>query len=44
MFDLVIEYGVKNVVVFLMDKVCYFINVMGISKVMMEKVVIVKGC
>lgn len=38
-----ITYGVKNVVVLSTDKAAYPINAMGISKAMMEKVVIAKG-
>lgn len=38
-----IEHGVKNVVVLSTDKAAYPINAMGISKAMMEKVVIAKG-
>ena len=38
-----IEHGVKNVVVLSTDKAAYPINAMGISKALMEKVVIAKG-
>ena len=38
-----IEHGVKKVVVLSTDKAAYPINAMGISKAMMEKVVIAKG-
>ena len=38
-----ITHGVKNVVVLSTDKAAYPINAMGISKAMMEKVVIAKG-
>jgi UDP-N-acetylglucosamine 4,6-dehydratase/5-epimerase len=41
--DSAIEHGVKNVVVLSTDKACYPINVMGISKAMMEKVAIAKA-
>ena len=38
-----IKYNVKNVVVLSTDKACYPINAMGISKAMMEKVMIAKS-
>jgi len=38
-----VQHNVKNVVVLSTDKACYPINVMGISKAMMEKVAIAKG-
>lgn len=41
--DSAIEYGVKRVVVLSTDKACYPINAMGISKAMMEKVMIAKS-
>jgi UDP-glucose 4-epimerase len=41
--DSAIEHEVKNIVVLSTDKACYPINVMGISKAMMEKVAIAKG-
>lgn len=41
--DSAIERGVKNIVVLSTDKACYPINVMGISKAMMEKVAVAKG-
>jgi UDP-glucose 4-epimerase len=41
--DSAIEYGVKEIVVLSTDKACYPINVMGISKAMMEKIAIAKG-
>ena len=41
--DSAIAHKVKNVVVLSTDKACYPINVMGISKAMMEKVAIAKG-
>ena len=42
--DSAIAHGVKNVVVLSTDKAAYPINAMGISKAMMEKVTIAKGC
>ena len=41
--DSAIEHGVKNVVVLSTDKACYPINAMGISKAMMEKVIVAKS-
>ncbi len=41
--DSAIQYGVKNVVVLSTDKAVYPINAMGISKAMMEKVMIAKS-
>ena len=41
--DSAIEHGVKNVVVLSTDKACYPINAMGISKAMMEKVMVAKS-
>jgi hypothetical protein len=41
--DSAIEHGVKKIVALSTDKACYPINAMGISKAMMEKVVIAKG-
>jgi len=41
--DSAIEHNIKNVVVLSTDKACYPINAMGISKAMMEKVVIAKA-
>jgi UDP-N-acetylglucosamine 4,6-dehydratase/5-epimerase len=38
-----IKYEVKNVVVLSTDKACYPINAMGISKAMMEKVMVAKS-
>ena len=38
-----IKYNVKNLVVLSTDKACYPINAMGISKAMMEKVMIAKS-
>ena len=38
-----IKYGVKNVVILSTDKACYPINAMGISKAMMEKVMVAKS-
>lgn len=38
-----IKYSVKNVVILSTDKACYPINAMGISKAMMEKVMIAKS-
>jgi UDP-glucose 4-epimerase len=38
-----IEHGVKKIVALSTDKACYPINAMGISKAMMEKLVIAKG-
>jgi len=38
-----IKHGVKNVVVLSTDKACYPINAMGISKAMMEKVMVAKS-
>ncbi len=38
-----IKYNVKNVVVLSTDKACYPINAMGISKAMMEKVMVAKS-
>lgn len=38
----VIVCGVKKVICLLIDKVVYLINVMGLLKVLMEKIVIVK--
>lgn len=39
-----IDHRVKNVVVLSTDKAAYPINAMGISKALMEKVAIAKGC
>ncbi len=41
--DSALENGVKRVVVLSTDKACYPINAMGISKAMMEKVMIAKS-
>jgi UDP-glucose 4-epimerase len=41
--DSAIEHKVKKIVVLSTDKACYPINAMGISKAMMEKIVIAKG-
>jgi UDP-glucose 4-epimerase len=41
--DAAIRYNVKNVVVLSTDKACYPINAMGISKAMMEKVMIARS-
>lgn len=41
--DAAIEYGVKRVVCLSTDKAAYPINAMGISKAMMEKVIIAKS-
>ena len=41
--DSAIKYKVKNVVVLSTDKACYPINAMGISKAMMEKVMVAKS-
>ena len=41
--DAAIKFGVKNVVILSTDKACYPINAMGISKAMMEKVMIAKS-
>jgi UDP-glucose 4-epimerase len=41
--DSAIEHGVKKIVVLSTDKACYPINVMGISKAMMEKIAIARG-
>jgi UDP-glucose 4-epimerase len=41
--DAAIQFGVKNVVVLSTDKAVYPINAMGISKAMMEKVMIAKS-
>jgi UDP-glucose 4-epimerase len=41
--DAAIRFGVKNVVVLSTDKACYPINAMGISKAMMEKVMVAKS-
>jgi UDP-glucose 4-epimerase len=38
-----IEHGIKKIIVLSTDKACYPINVMGISKAMMEKIAIAKG-
>jgi UDP-N-acetylglucosamine 4,6-dehydratase/5-epimerase len=38
-----IKYNVNNVVILSTDKVCYPINAMGISKAMMEKVMVAKS-
>ncbi len=38
-----IEHGVKNIVVLSTDKAAYPINAMGISKAMMEKLLLPKG-
>ena len=43
LIDAAIEYNVKNVVILSTDKACYPINAMGISKAMMEKVMIAKS-
>lgn len=43
MLEAAIKYGVKNVVVLSTDKACYPINAMGISKAMMEKVMVAKS-
>lgn len=43
LIDAAIEYKVKNVVILSTDKACYPINAMGISKAMMEKVMIAKS-
>lgn len=40
--NVVIVCGVKKVICLLIDKVVYLINVMGLLKVLMEKIVIVK--
>jgi len=41
--DAATKYDVKNVVILSTDKACYPINAMGISKAMMEKVMIAKS-
>jgi len=41
--DSAIQFGVKKVVVLSTDKAAYPINVMGISKALMEKIAIAKG-
>ena len=41
--DSAVEHGVKNVVVLSTDKAAYPINAMGISKAMMEKVLVAKS-
>jgi UDP-N-acetylglucosamine 4,6-dehydratase len=41
--DAAIKYNIKNLVILSTDKACYPINAMGISKAMMEKVMIAKS-
>lgn len=41
--DAAIKQGVKNMVILSTDKACYPINAMGLSKAMMEKVMIAKS-
>jgi len=41
--EVAIKYEVKNVVILSTDKACYPINAMGISKAMMEKVMVAKS-
>jgi len=41
--DAAIKFGIKNVVVLSTDKACYPINAMGMSKALMEKVMVAKS-